>query len=378
MLDHMGMLKSVEGTMMVRALTVGGSSMVYCGVALRPPAWLKDKHGIDLDPYVEQIEKDLGIAPLPDRLIGKAASRIQDAAREEGLNWTPLPKFFNTSLCDLSCPHCIFGCGKRAKWTARDYVDEAVGAGAKLRTGVTVEQVLYDGGRVTGVRGSGPSGPFLIEAERVILAAGGIGSAVIMRSSGFAEAGHGFFIDPLALTSGIYNGPGSSRDIPMSCGTTDFAEEGILLSEVIDPWPLWMAGLVMGGPRAPRHFLRYGNTLSIMTKSRDPLLGSIAADGTISKPLTQTELGMLRRGSEISSAILRRAGCDPSSIFTTPPRGAHPGGTVRIDDQIDKDLQTSVAGLYVCDSSVLPEPCGWPPTLTIMGLAERLVRERLS
>ena len=51
---------------------------------------------------------------------------------------------------------------------------------------------------------------------------------------------------------------------------------------------------------------------------------------------------------------------------------------MRIGDQIDTNLQARTAGLYVCDSSVIPEPCGMPPVLTIMGLAKRLVAEQLA
>ncbi|MBN1631173.1 MAG: ferredoxin, partial [Thermoleophilia bacterium] len=60
------------------------------------------------------------------------------------------------------------------------------------------------------------------------------------------------------------------------------------------------------------------------------------------------------------------------------PRGAHPSGTVRIDDQVDRDLQTKTAGLYVCDSSLIPEPCGQPPVFMILALAKRLVAEQLT
>ena len=73
MLDHMGMLASVEGTFMVRLLTVGGSSIAFCGIALEPPEWLKDRHGIDLAPYVEEVKSELGVAQLPDRLVGEGA-----------------------------------------------------------------------------------------------------------------------------------------------------------------------------------------------------------------------------------------------------------------------------------------------------------------
>jgi choline dehydrogenase-like flavoprotein len=377
MLDHMGMLASVEGTFMVRLLTVGGSSVAFCGVALPPPPWLKERHGIDLAPYVEQTQKELGVAPLPARLIGEGAGRIQEAARAEGLDWNPLPRFLNADLCDRECLKCWAGCEKGAKWSARDYIDDAVEHGAHLRTKAKVEEVLYSGGRVTGVRGTGPSGPFEVETETVVLAAGGIGTAVIMQASGFKDAGRGFFIDPLQLTTAISPGPGSSHDLPMSCGSTDFKDDGFIMTDVIDPWPLFFMGLAMGGPRAPRYFLRYPRMLSIMTKARDPLSGSISADGTVSKPLGDQELGALAKGSEVAKKILQRAGCDMSTVVMSPPRGAHPGGTVRIGEMLDNDLQTAVAGLYVCDSSVIPEPCGWPPVLMITGFAERLLKERL-
>ncbi|MCL5735607.1 MAG: GMC family oxidoreductase N-terminal domain-containing protein [Actinobacteria bacterium] len=377
MMDRMGMLTSEEGTMMVRLLTVGGSTVTFCGVALPPPAWLKERHGIDLSAFVTETQDELDLAPLPERLLGEGALRIQDAARKEGFAWNPLPKFIDPSLCDLSCPKCMIGCVKGAKWTARKYVDEAVGAHARLVTQARVDEVLYDGGRVTGVRGTSSSGAFVVEAERVVLAAGGIGTAVILKASGFADAGRGFFIDPLQLTTAISPWQGSSHDIPMTCGTTDLADEGIIMTDVIDPWPLYMFGLVMGGPRNPKYFVRYPRTLSIMTKSRDPLTGSISADGRVSKPFGEQEQAMLRRGSEIAQRILRRAGCHMSTVMHAAPRGAHPGGTVRIGEMLDNDLQTSVAGLYVCDASVLPEPCGWPPVLTIISLGKRLVQERL-
>jgi choline dehydrogenase-like flavoprotein len=378
MLDRMGNRASIEGTQMVRLLTVGGSTVSFCGVAFPPPVWLKDRYAIDLTPYVDEVAEELDLAPLPDRLVGPGAQCIQAAARDQGLDWKPLQHFIAADKCDLSCPKCMIGCAKGAKWTARDYVEEAVAGGAHLRTGVHVEQVLSDGGKVTGVRAQASSGPLIVDAERVVLAAGGLGTPLVLQASGIADAGrNGLFIDPLCLTSGISDGPGSSHDIPMSCGTAEMQDEGIIMTDVVDPWPLFFLGLVMGGPRRPRNFLRYPRTLGIMTKARDPLAGSISADGSISKPLGEEELKRLARGREIATRILIGAGCDPDTIMTGPPRGAHPGGTVRIDDVLDRDLQTEIAGLYVCDASVIPEPMGLPPVLTILGLAKRLVNEQL-
>lgn len=378
MLDRMGNFASIEGTQMVRLLTVGGSTVSFCGVAYAPPAWLKERHDIDLTPYVEEIKQELGLSPLPEHLIGPGARRIMAAAREEGLDWKPLPHFLDPAKCDLSCPKCMIGCAKGAKWTARDYVDESVAGGARLLTEAKVEKVLSADGRVTGVQGRGKTGSFVVEAERVILAGGGLGTPMVLKASGLEKAGeNGFFIDPLCLTTGISKGRGSSADIPMSCGTTEMQEEGIIMTDVIDPWPLYYLGLFMGGPRKAKFFLGYRRTLGIMTKARDPLTGAIRADGSVSKPLGDPELQLLARGREIATRILVKAGCDPETILTTPPRGAHPGGTVRIDDVIDRNLQTEIAGLYVCDASVIPEPMGLPPVLTIMGLARRLVAEQL-
>ena len=88
MADRFFGLASVEGTQMVRLLTVGGSSIAFLGTAFEPPAWLKDRHGIDVAPYVEEIKRELKLAPMPERLIGEGAKAIMKAARDEG---SPVP-----------------------------------------------------------------------------------------------------------------------------------------------------------------------------------------------------------------------------------------------------------------------------------------------
>jgi choline dehydrogenase-like flavoprotein len=363
---------------MVRLLTVGGSSIAYLATAFDPPVWLKDRYGIDLDPYVEQTKDELKVAPLPERLIGEGAKRIRRAARAECLDWHVLPKLIDPNKCELKCPRCFAGCAERAKWTAREYVEEAVGNGASLKAQMSVEEVLSEGGKVTGVRGTGPTGPFTAEAENVVLAAGGLGTPVIMQASGFSRAGQGLIIDPLIITSGVYPGPGSSKDIPMSCGTTDLQEEGIVMTDVIDPWALYLFGLVMAGIRQVPAFRYYPHTLGIMTKARDGLAGRIEPDGTVYKPISEEEHALLARGSEIATRILIRAGCHPDSIVDAPLRGSHPGATVRIGELVDSDLRSELDGLYVCDASVIPEPMGLPPVLMLIGLGKRLVAEQLA
>ena len=70
--------------------------------------------------------------------------------------------------------------------------------------------------------------------------------------------------------------------------------------------------------------------------------------------------------------ILLKAGCDPETIFTSPLRGTHPSGTVRIDTMLSRDLETEIKNLYVCDASVFPQALARPTVLTIISLAKRL------
>lgn len=54
--------------------------------------------------------------------------------------------------------------------------------------------------------------------------------------------------------------------------------------------------------------------------------------------------------------------------------GAHPGGTVRIGELPDKNCQTEIRNCYCMDASIIPEPWGVPPTVTIVAMAKRLAR----
>ena len=214
--------------------------MVFCGTAVPPPDWIGERYGIDLTGFVEEARRDIGIKPLPDRLIGTAARRIMDAARDLGFEWNPIDKFIDPDKCDLKCPHCMLGCTKGAKWTARDYVQDAVDAGATLMNRALVEEVIIENGRAAGVRAVTPRGRVTVSARATVLCAGGMGTPVILQRAGIASAGQGFFGDPLIVTYGVHDGPGSWRDIPMSAGTVELAPEGILMTDLADPWATYL------------------------------------------------------------------------------------------------------------------------------------------
>jgi choline dehydrogenase-like flavoprotein len=115
-------------------------------------------------------------------------------------------------------------------------------------------------------------------------------------------------------------------------------------------------------------------TLGIMTKSADDPTGRVYSDGSFSKSVTKDDRARLKDGVEISKEILIKAGADSKSFVVGKPFGAHPGGTAAIGKIVNKDLQTEIDNLYVCDASVFPTSLGAPPILTIAALAKRLAK----
>jgi choline dehydrogenase-like flavoprotein len=112
--------------------------------------------------------------------------------------------------------------------------------------------------------------------------------------------------------------------------------------------------------------------MQIMVKAKDELGGRLTDSGGIRKVLDATEKGKLSKGSERARKILKNAGA--KGIFKTGYLAAHPGGTVKVGQLVDSNLQTEYDNLYVCDCSVIPEAWGLPPTSTIIGLGKRLAK----
>ncbi len=164
--DRMSFLYSAEGLNIIRPLMVGGATSMYCACAAPPPAWLKGSYEIDIGEEVVDTIKELAIAPLAPDLRGRASTRLAEAAQALGYDWQPQDKFMQPQRAHpFRCRStCMLGCRCGAKWNAAEYVDEAVQAGAGLRTGAGVERILVEDGQVTGVRGAMGGMPFAVRA----------------------------------------------------------------------------------------------------------------------------------------------------------------------------------------------------------------------
>lgn len=384
--DRHSLLFTQEGLNIIRPLMVGGATSMYCGCAAPPPTWLKDRYGVNIDQEVSETIEELEVEPLPPELRGQASTRIAQAGQALGYDWVPQLKFKSPARSQhFDCgAKCMLGCRCGAKWSAAEWVDETVAAGADLWTEAQVDRVLVMDGHVSGVKGHRSGRPFIAFAETVILAAGGIGTPRILQASGLREAGVGMTMDTTVMVYGVAKdraaGPsrahrrGIGHDPPMTWSWEN-QEAGYMLSTLIDPWLLYP---LINSLKSPLHALswpQWNDILGVMIKLKDQISGGVFPDGKISKPLTTNDRERLNLAEAVCREILIEAGADPSSTFMTPLRGTHPSGTVRLGTMVDNDLQTEIKGLYVCDASVFPEALGRPTVLTIIGLAKRLARQ---
>jgi choline dehydrogenase-like flavoprotein len=377
--DRRSLLFTEEGLNIIRPLMVGGATNMFAGCGALPPSWLKDTYGLDIDAEVAQTIAELAIKPLPPELRGQASTRIAQAAGALGKEWFPQPKFMKPARSDnFECgATCMLGCRCGAKWTAAEYVDQAVAAGAILTSGARVESVLAEGGQVTGVMGRLNGRPFRASAETVILAAGGIGTPRIMHASGFPDAGQGMAMDTTVMVYGVVDECGNGNEPPMTWSWEN-DDEGYMLSTLIDPWLNYPLIVGLKGPSYALTWPKWNHTLGIMIKLKDTVSGGVHPDGRISKPMAGDDQERLDSAEEVCRRILLEAGAKKESLFMTPLRGTHPSGTVRVGVMLDENLQSALNGLYVCDASVFPEALDRPTVLTIIGLSKRLANQLLT
>ena len=355
-----------DASLMVSGVTAGGSSAINFATAAPPPAAMFAAHGIDLAPQLDALRAELPMAPLPDALVGPMAQRMLEAARALSLDWKKLDKMIRPQSCRSGCWRCVYGCPFGAKWSARDFIDEACRDGAQLVDNARVMRVLTDRGRAVGVELELAGKLRQVKSDLVVLAGGGVGSPRMLHRSGLGPRTAPFFSDPVVAVMGTVDDIDGGAEVPMAAGMA-LPEEGISVADLTLPQPMYQAFAAQVG-RFDR-LLAHKRTLTMMVKIRDGIGGAVGPRW-VDKTLQDADRRKFRHGVALAKDILKQAGA--RHIFKSWHFAAHPGGSVRIGDGVDSDLRTPTAGLYVCDASVIPQPWGLPPTLTLLALGKRL------
>jgi len=362
--------RSKDGAILWRAIMAGGTTVVSCGNGIRCLENELAEYGILLEQEFKEAEREMQIVEYNPRRLSQGSKKILEVSGDMGYTMVPMPKFIDPTKCKR-CGECTLGCKYDAKWTALDYLTESRENGVEVMYKTRVNKVLRKNGRATGIRVSGPDGTREINAEVVILSAGGIGTPIILQKSGVDEAGKGLFMDLLVNTYGVTQDLSQVEEPTMAIAYHGaYNSKGFILSPYINQNRI-LRFIEMGMQGI---FLKKNHLLGIMTKIRDEPTGQVNINETFSKPITENDWKKLKEGSLISKEILTEAGADRKSIVVSKVQGGHPGGTAAIGKVVDKDLQTKLDNLFVCDASVLPTSPGMPPILTIVALAKRLAK----
>lgn len=361
------LVTDMKGLSMIRGVCTGGSSVFYCATAFDPPYDMMKSYGIDLQEHVEAIKKEVPVQPLRDDLIGPGAKLMMDSARDLGYDWQKLNKFIYQDKCRAECEKCSYGCPYGAKWTARNYVEDAVTNGCELVNGAKVKKIIYENNTAVGVEYTKNFKTHSVFADKIILSAGGVGTPIILRQNGIYEAGYEFFFDPLVMVFGQVEGLKSSGETQMAAGI-HMKEEGYLMVDLNFPTPIFLAQIA---PKLKLHkAFSQSKTLMLMVKIKDGLGGRLTWGGGVRKTLLSSDKDKLQDGYNRAKKILENAGA--KSVYRGWTVAAHPGGTAKINHVVDSNLKTKKENLYVCDCSVIPEAWGLPPTLTLLALGKRL------
>jgi len=236
------------------------------------------------------------------------------------------------------------------------YLQEAVASGAKVVDETAITEIITEQGKVTGVKSKNRE----FKADMVVLSAGAISTPRLLSKTGI-KAGDNLFVDTFVTVGGMFKGVKFNKEVLMYAL---IKQDDIILS------PHYSEILV---DKLKDKKARKKDILGMMIKIKDDASGKVTPDSVV-KHSTARDVELLSRGSAIAGSILTEAGVDPRTLVSTPPRGAHPGGTAAMGKVVDTNLETDIPGLYVADASVFPEAPGAPPVLTIIALAKRLAK----
>lgn len=250
----------------------------------------------------------------------------------------------------------------------------------------SVRGVRIAGGRVRGVDCVGPAGPDYLEADRIVLSAGAIGSAQLLMLSG---------VGPAAMLSGL--AIGVNADLPVGTRSADHPEWVLPVD-----WPAALGrpplesvlttsdglelrsyttgfGVMTGGPGGdPADRPHFGVTLMrphsrgrVTLASADPDVAPIIEHRYDSVP---EDVAALERGAVLARTVAgagyeaREAVWSTSQhLCGTAPMGADDGTSV-----LDERCRVrGVDGLWVVDGSIMPAITSRGPHATIVMIAHR-------
>ncbi len=423
-----GAMRTTRGNTIMasmRAKNLGGGSVWNSAICMRSTDEAHDRWraqtGIDLSseslaPDYEAVERFMGVRPVAPEVQGRRNALFAEACEAVGM--TPEVIDRNEEGCRGS-GECFTGCPNDAKLsTDRRGIPEVLAAGGKVYASVVVEELLRSGTRITGVVGrvmdpvSGRrTHRVTIHAKAVVLAAGALANPGILHKSGLRRPGIGgnLRMHPGLLVMGVFGDeilPWNGASQGYHC--LDLLEQGVKLESIwatpslmafrfagfgkqlqeklsrykhMSSWDAWVSGQdsvgrvnTLPGIGSDLTFqVGQGDVdrLQLALATLTDMFFAVGADevilGVNSLPASTKDRGMV---DQIRNAKLDVTDFTLASnhVFGTLAMGTDPiaHGT---------DLRGAVFGtdgLYIADTSLLPDSPGANPMMPAMALAHRV------
>ncbi len=422
---------------------VGGGTTVNWMLMLRPldhvlEEWALSLHlpgfsAGELAPHLDRVGQEVHARMVPEDAHSPPNRAIVDGAT--ALGWRARSAMINAKGC-VRAGTCSLGCRFGAKQDARlTWLPRALAAGARLHAGTAVEriEVIERSGRDTGgppprkrvhatvrdTRSGQVCGRLTVDAPIVVLAAGAVGTPVILQRSGLGGGGVGLYLrlHPTTAVMGHYDHQTYPlAGIPQSVLCDEFIRRD---SNGYGFWiespalqPALASAALPGFGTGHRAFMKeLNNTNAFIVLVRDgsgadASMGSVSLERSgrvrIRYRLSAADRENLRYGIEATARLHLAAGAREAVSLHTPAmiatdeRGlgamrtasvspnrvglfsAHVNGTCRLGVNPSTSgcsptgERHGVRGLYVMDGSLLPTAPGVNPQWTIMAMASLL------
>ena len=353
--------RSSNELVLVRGIAAGGCTVLSCGNLVRSDNGLKEL-GLDVSDEFDELERLVGVTTVPRERWRPLSGKMFDAAEKAGLDPQPTPKAVNMDKC-VSCGMCELGCATGARWDSRRFLGDLLRKGGTVRYGMPVRKVLVEKGAAKGVLAGSKGAPETFKGDVVVLAAGGIGDAQILKASGL-RAEDRLWADIVLTVGGKSKGARMLEEPPMVWYAS---RPGYILSPYIDVLSHWFHGEWRSVPVEDR--------VGMMVKLADEANGAVAADGTVTKAVTEKDRARLDEAAALARRLMEAAGVKGPFVEGMLNAG-HLGGTVPLTKKDVATMHPAILpeGLWVADLSLAPRSEGMPTMLVAAALALRVAR----
>jgi len=356
--------RSSKELVLVRGRGTGGSTVLSCGNMVRADQGIKEI-GLDLENEFKELEDLIGVKEFPYERWRPLTQEMYKSAEKMGLNPHATPKAMDAVKC-ISCGLCELGCANDSRWDSRRFLEDALKHGAILKTKSPVKKLLLEKGKVKGVEIRSGISSQKLTADLVVLSAGGIGTAQILKASGL-PAKDNLWVDIVITLGGISSGAKMIKEPPMAWYSQ---QKDYIISPYVDILSHWF--------HKPWKNVSLNDRVGMMVKLADLEEGSVFEDGKVKKEISSDDKQKMNAAIAQVQKIMENSGVSGPYVQGMY-NGGHLGGTVPLEKVDVTEMRPNYLpeGLWVGDLSLAPRSQGMPTILLAAALGLKVARKIL-